>query len=84
MTYSFAVSKTQIEFDDALRRKARELTVRTSKNDVVNRALELLVRFATRSGMLRYYGSGIWISALKEMRKNRVGRPGRRGRRQRD
>lgn len=79
MTYSSAVSKTQIEIGDALLRKASELTGLASKSDLVRSAWELLVRFETRKGMVRYYGSGIWIGRLQEMRKNRMGRSGRKG-----
>ena len=80
MTYSFAMSRTQIDIDDGLLRKAYELTGLTSKRELVHRALELLVRFETRKGMIRYYGSGIWNCELKGIRKNRVNRSGRKGR----
>lgn len=73
------MSRTQIDIDDGLLRKAPELTGLTSKRELVHRALELLVRFETRKGMIQYYGSGVWNCELKGMRKNRVNRLGRKG-----
>ena len=45
MTYSFAMSRTQIEIDDGLLRKAHVLTDVTSKRELVHRASELPVGF---------------------------------------
>jgi Arc/MetJ family transcription regulator len=66
------VSRTNIEIDDTLIRKARKLTRLRTKRAIVNRALELLVRTETRKGMLSYYGSGIWRRDLMASRRNRV------------
>jgi Arc/MetJ family transcription regulator len=66
------MSRTNIEIDDALIKKARKLTSLRTKRAIVDRALELLVRTETRKGMLRYYGSGIWQGDLKVGRRNRV------------
>ena len=58
--------------DDDLIREARKLTGLKTKRELVNRALELLVRMEARKGILRYRGSGIWKGDLKAMRRNRV------------
>jgi Arc/MetJ family transcription regulator len=60
VTYSFAMSRTQIDIDHGLLRKAHELAGLTSKRELVHRALELLVCFETRKSMIQYYGSGVW------------------------
>jgi hypothetical protein len=53
-------------------RKARKLTRLKTKRQIVDRALELLVRSESRKGMLRYYGTGIWKGDLKASRRDRV------------
>jgi Arc/MetJ family transcription regulator len=65
------MSRTNIELDDALVLKARKLTRLKTKREIVDRALELLVRSETRKGILRYYGSGVWRGDLKAARRNR-------------
>ncbi len=72
MVYSEAMGRTNIEIDESLVSKARRLTRLKTKREIVDRALELLVRSETRKGMLRYYGSGIWKGDLKAARRNRV------------
>ena len=64
--------RTNIEIDDNLVRKARKLTRLKSKRQIVDRALELLVRSESRKGILRYYGSAIWKSEGKSLRRNRI------------
>jgi Arc/MetJ family transcription regulator len=64
--------RTNIDIDEKLVRKARKLTSLKSKRQIVNKALELLVRSESRKGILRDYGSGIWKGDPKSMRKNRV------------
>ena len=66
------MSRTNIEIDDALIRKVRKLTDLKTKREIVDRALELLVRTESRKGILRYYGSGVWSGDLKASRRNRV------------
>jgi len=66
------MSRTNIELNDALVLKARKLTHLKTKREIVDRALELLVRSETRKGILRFYGSGIWKGDLKETRRDRV------------
>jgi Arc/MetJ family transcription regulator len=64
--------RTNIDIDEDLVRKARRLTRLKSKRQIVDKALELLVRSESRKGILRYYGSGIWKGAPKTARRNRV------------
>jgi Arc/MetJ family transcription regulator len=52
-------------------RKARKLTRLKTKREIVDKALELLVRSETRKGILRHYGKEIWKGDLKAMRRNR-------------
>jgi Arc/MetJ family transcription regulator len=66
------MSRTNIEINDRLVRKARRLTRLKTKREIVDKALELLVRSETRKDILRYYGSGVWKGDLKAMRRNRV------------
>ncbi len=66
------MGRTNIEIDEELIRKARKLTRLKTKRQIVDRALELLVRSESRKGILRYYGTGIWKGDLKASRRNRV------------
>ena len=72
MVYASMMSRTNIEIDDDLIRKARKLTDLKTKREIVDRALELLVRTEARKGILRYYGSGVWKGDLKASRRSRV------------
>lgn len=71
MVYSKSM-RTNIDIDESLVRKARKLTRLKSKRQIVDRALELLVRSESRKGVLRYYGSGIWKGDVRASRRNRV------------
>lgn len=64
--------RTNINIDENLIRKARKLTRLKSKRQIVDRALELLVRSESRKGILRYYGSGIWKGDGNSLRRNRI------------
>jgi Arc/MetJ family transcription regulator len=64
--------RTNIDIDETLVRKARKLTRLKSKRQIVDRALELLVRSESRKGILRYYGSGVWKGDTKALRRNRA------------
>ena len=66
------MSRTNIELDDALVLKARKLTRLKTKREIVDRALELLVRSESRKGILRFYASGVWKGGLKSARRSRV------------
>lgn len=65
------MARTNINIDEALIRKARKLTRLKTKREIVDRALEVLVRSETRKGLLRYYSAGIWEGDLKATRRNR-------------
>lgn len=71
MVYSLAMGRTNIEIDESLIRKARKLTRLKTKRQIVDRALDLLVRTESRKGILQYYGTGIWEGDLKSSRRNR-------------
>lgn len=66
-----SMSRTNIDIDEDLIRKARKLTHLKTKRQIVDRALDLLVRSESRKGILRYYGAGIWKGDLKASRRNR-------------
>jgi Arc/MetJ family transcription regulator len=65
------MGRTNIEIDEILVRKARKLTQLKTKREIVDKALELLVRSESRKGILDYYGTGIWKGDAKAMRRNR-------------
>ena len=66
------MARTNIDIDENLIRKARKLTRLKTKRQIVDKALELLVRSESRKGILRYYGSGIWKGDVKASRSDRV------------
>jgi Arc/MetJ family transcription regulator len=66
------MARTNIDIDDGLIRKARKLTRLKTKRQIVDKALELLVRSENRKGILRFYGSGVWKGNLEASRRNRV------------
>jgi len=72
VVYTFLMSRTNIELDDTLVRKARKLTRLKTKRAIVDHALDLLVRSESRKGILRYYGTGVWTGERKASRRNRV------------
>ena len=71
VVYAFRMGRTNIEIDEKLVSKARKLTRLKTKREIVDAALELLVRSESRKGILRHYGTGIWKGDLKAMRRNR-------------
>ncbi len=64
--------RTNINIDDRLMSQARKLTRLRTKREIVNRALEELVRSESLKGILRLRGSGIWEGDLRAMRRGRV------------
>jgi Arc/MetJ family transcription regulator len=72
VVYTTRMGRTNIVIDESLIRKARKLTRLRTKRQIVDRALDLLVRSESRKGILKYYGSGIWQGDLKASRRNRV------------
>lgn len=71
MGYAEGMGRTNIVIDEELVKKARKLTRLKTKREIVDKALELLVRSESRKGILKHYGSGIWKGDLKAMRRNR-------------
>lgn len=71
VVYTDYMGRTNIVIDEDLVRKARKLTRLKTKREIVDRALELLVRSESRKGILRYYGKGVWKGNLKAMRRSR-------------
>ena len=71
MVYATDMGRTNIVIDEELVRKARKLTRLKTKREIVDKALELLVRSESRKGILKHYGTGIWKGDLKAMRRNR-------------
>ena len=72
MVYDGGMARTNIDLNEHLVRQAKKLTRLKTKRQIVDRALELLVRSESRKGILRYYGSGIWNGNPKASRRNRV------------
>lgn len=70
--YTRAMSRTNIDLDDRLIRRARRLSGLKTKKAIVHKALETYVRTEDRKDILRYFGSGIWKGNLKAMRRSRV------------
>ena len=70
MVYSHCM-RTNIDINERLVREARKLTRLKTKRQIVDKALELLVRSERRKGILRYYGSGNWQGDSKALRRNR-------------
>ena len=66
------MSKITIDIDSKMLKEARELTGLKSKSEIVNAALDLLVRTESRKGMLSYFGSGVWDGDLRRYRRNRT------------
>lgn len=65
------MARTNINIDEKLIRRARKLTRLKTKREIVDRALDLLVRSEDRKSMLRYHGSGFWKGNHKAARRNR-------------
>jgi len=71
LVYSQHMARTNININENLIRKARKLTRLKTKREIVDRALDLLVRTEDRKSILRYHGSGIWKGDHKAARRNR-------------
>jgi Arc/MetJ family transcription regulator len=65
------MARTNININESLIRKARKLTRLKTKREIVDRALDLLVRSEDRKSILRYHASGIWKGDHKTARRNR-------------
>ncbi len=66
------MGRTNIELDDRLVNEAMKLTKKKTKKDVVNYAVEELVRKLKRKKILELEGKVKWTGKLDETRKSRV------------
>lgn len=66
------MGRTVINLKDPLVKEAQKLTGLSKKVDVVNYALEELVKRQRRKGLLKFMGSGCWEGNLEAMRRSRT------------
>jgi Arc/MetJ family transcription regulator len=66
------MSRTNVELNDKILKDALKLTRIKTKKDVVNYALEELVKKMRRKKMLELEGKVKWEGSLNEMRASRV------------
>ena len=66
------MSRTNIELDDKIVKEAIKLTHARTKKEVVNYALEELVKRLRRKKILELEGKVKWEGNLNEMRTTRV------------
>lgn len=66
------MSRTNIELDDKLVNEAMKLTHKKTKKDLVNYAIEELVRKLKRKNILELEGKVEWIDNLDETRNSRI------------
>ncbi|MDH5543068.1 MAG: type II toxin-antitoxin system VapB family antitoxin [Nitrospinota bacterium] len=65
------MTRTNIELDEILVAEAMKLTRKKTKKELVNYALEELVRKKKRKKLLEFEGKVKWSGNLVEMRKSR-------------
>ncbi|MEO9004192.1 MAG: type II toxin-antitoxin system VapB family antitoxin [Ginsengibacter sp.] len=61
--------RTNIDIDDKLLKQAMKASKLKSKKELVNHALEELIRLNRRKKMLSLFGKVKWEGNLEEMRK---------------
>jgi Arc/MetJ family transcription regulator len=66
------MGRTNIELDDQLINEAMHLTKKKTKKDLVNYAVEELVRQIKRKKMLELEGKVAWTGDLDKTRKIRI------------
>ena len=66
------MSRTNIDLDDKLVNEAMKLTHKKTKKDLVNYAIEELVRKLKRKNILELEGKVEWIDNLDETRNSRI------------
>ena len=66
------MSRTVVNLNDPLVREAQKLTGLSKKVDIVNYAIEELVKRMRRKGLLTLMGSGCWKGNLEDMRRART------------
>jgi Arc/MetJ family transcription regulator len=67
------MSRTVVDLRDDLVRRAQKLTGLTKKVEIVNLALERLVKQEELEEILALKGKIQWVGDLKRMRRNRFG-----------
>ena len=67
------MSRTVVDLRDDLIKRAQHLTGLTKKVEIVNLALERLIRQEELEEILNLKGSVQWVGNLKKMRENRFG-----------
>jgi Arc/MetJ family transcription regulator len=63
--------KTNVDLDERLVEKARQITGLKTKKELVNHALSELVRKEDQKSILRLRGKVSWVGDLNEMRESR-------------
>jgi Arc/MetJ family transcription regulator len=66
------MNRTNIELDEKLVNEAMKLTHKKTKKDLVNYAVEELVRKLKRKKILELEGKVGWAGELDETRKSRI------------
>lgn len=66
------MARTNIELDDMLVKEGLKVTRMRTKKELVNFALEELVKKARRKRMLKLEGKVLWVGSLSRMRTGRV------------
>lgn len=64
--------RTNVELDEELVKEAMKFTHKKTKKEIVNYALEELVKRFKRKKLLELEGKVEWTGSLDEMRKSRV------------
>ncbi|MGC2245664.1 MAG: type II toxin-antitoxin system VapB family antitoxin [Terriglobales bacterium] len=70
-----ALTRTTIDIDDALMRKAKRFSGLTTKKAIVEAALVLFVQTRSQVGMRRFRGKIKWEGSLEESRSGRFSVP---------
>jgi Arc/MetJ family transcription regulator len=63
--------RTNVEIDDELMRQAIKASGKTTKKEVVEEALRLVVQLKKQEGILKLFGKVQWDGDLNEMRSSR-------------
>ena len=66
------MSRTNVDLDDKLVDEAMRLTKKKTKKELLNFALEELVRSQKQRKILELRGKVEWVGNLEELRKSRV------------
>lgn len=64
------IMRTNIELDDVLVKEAMSLTKLRTKKELVNFALEALIKKFKKQELASLWGSNIWEGDLNQMRMN--------------